>query len=56
MDLAKPGLIKRFCEPNAISTLAEYLVDYASDETKKVGFAYIEKEVAEQKMKNKIVG
>lgn len=47
MDLAKPGLIKRFCEPNAISTLAEYLQDYASPSTKEFGFKYIEKEISE---------
>lgn len=47
MDLAKPGLIKRFCHPNAISTLAEYLEDYASEETKKVGFECIKKEINE---------
>ena len=33
MDLAKPGLIKRFCEPNALFTFAEYLRDFASDTT-----------------------
>lgn len=47
MDLAKPGLIKRFCEPNAISTLAEYLQDYASPKTKEFGLKYIEKEISE---------
>ncbi|HET7838152.1 MAG TPA: [FeFe] hydrogenase H-cluster radical SAM maturase HydG [Rectinemataceae bacterium] len=29
MDLAKPGLIKRFCEPNALFTFAEYVKDFA---------------------------
>lgn len=33
MDLAKPGLIKRFCEPNALFTFAEYLRDFAGAET-----------------------
>lgn len=47
MDLAKPGLIKKFCQPNAISTLAEYLYDYASDETKTDGLNFIEKQIAE---------
>ncbi len=47
MDLAKPGLIKRFCAPNAISTLAEYLEDYASEETKKVGYDCLKKELDE---------
>ncbi|MDN5342793.1 MAG: 2-iminoacetate synthase [Oceanotoga sp.] len=34
MEFAIPGFVKRFCTPNAISTLMEYVVDYASDETK----------------------
>lgn len=42
MDLAKPGLIKNHCEVNALSTFAEYLEDYASPETKQVGWAKIE--------------
>jgi 2-iminoacetate synthase len=37
MDLAKPGDIKDHCEPNALSTFVEYLIDYASPETKEVG-------------------
>ena len=45
MDLAKPGLIKRFCNTNALTTLAEYLLDYASEETKKSGFMMIDKEI-----------
>ena len=28
MDLAKPGDIKNFCQPNALLTLEEYLLDY----------------------------
>jgi len=39
MDLAKPGLIKRFCEPNALFTFAEYLEDFADDATKVKGLA-----------------
>ncbi len=34
MDLAKPGLIKHYCMPNAIFTFVEYLEDFASNETK----------------------
>ena len=45
MDLAKPGLIKRYCDPNALSTFAEYLQDYASDATKEVGWPAIEQHV-----------
>lgn len=47
MDLAKPGLIQKFCRTNAILTFKEYLEDYASPETKKVGTRLIEKLVAE---------
>lgn len=31
MDLAKPGLIKQKCDPNAVTTFLEYLIDYGSD-------------------------
>lgn len=31
MDLAKPGLIKRFCEPNALFTFQEYLEDFGNE-------------------------
>ncbi len=41
MDLAKPGLIKNFCEINALNTFAEYLEDYASPKTKEIGWAKI---------------
>ena len=34
MEFAIPGFIKRFCTPNALTTLMEYLVDYASPETR----------------------
>jgi len=37
MDLAKPGDIKAHCDPNAVSTFTEYLMDYASPETKRMG-------------------
>jgi 2-iminoacetate synthase len=33
MDLAKPGEIKEHCDPNALSTFLEYLLDYGSPET-----------------------
>ena len=33
-------------DTNALMTLAEFLVDYASEDTKKVGWALIEKELA----------
>ena len=37
MDMAKPGLIKKFCQPNAMSTFLEYLLDYASPATREMG-------------------
>ena len=45
MSLCKSGQILNCCHPNALMTLAEYLVDYASEETKKIGFDLIEKEL-----------
>jgi 2-iminoacetate synthase len=47
MDLAKPGLIKQFCLPNAILTFKEYLEDYATPGTRVAGLALIEKSVEE---------
>lgn len=41
MDLAKPGLIQKFCQPNALFTFKEYLVDYASPETKELGLKLV---------------
>ena len=37
MDLAKPGLIKDHCDVNALTTFSEYLMDYASPETREEG-------------------
>ncbi len=45
MSLCKSGQILNCCHPNALMTLTEYLVDYASPETKKVGFEMIQKEL-----------
>ena len=45
MSLCKNGQILNCCHPNALMTLTEYLVDYASEETKKVGFELIEREL-----------
>jgi len=49
MDLAKPGLIRKFCRTNAVLTYKEYLEDYASPETKAVGDALIGRLIAETK-------
>ncbi|MBN2789440.1 MAG: [FeFe] hydrogenase H-cluster radical SAM maturase HydG [Candidatus Delongbacteria bacterium] len=41
MDLAKPGLIKAHCYPNAVFTFAEYLEDFANETLKKKGYELI---------------
>jgi 2-iminoacetate synthase len=41
MALAHDGMIHRFCDPNAIITFREYLIDYASNDTRKIGEAVI---------------
>lgn len=46
MEFSIPGFIKRYCTPNALLTLEEYLVDYGSPETRKVGEKLIEDELA----------
>ena len=46
MDLAKPGDIKQHCDPNGLSTFLEYLIDYASPETRAVGERTIEDALA----------
>ena len=45
MSLCKSGQILNCCHPNALMTLTEYLVDYASDKTRKIGYEMIEKEL-----------
>ncbi len=43
MEFSVPGFIKRFCSPNAMLTLAEYLEDYAKPELVSKGWQTIEK-------------
>ena len=45
MSLCKTGQIGNCCHPNALMTLTEYLVDYASEETKAIGFPMVEREL-----------
>ena len=45
MSLCKSGQIQNCCHPNALMTLKEYLMDYASEDTKKVGEELIRKEL-----------
>lgn len=43
MEFSVPGFIKRYCTPNAMLTLTEYLVDYGTPIQKEKGFKLIEK-------------
>ena len=45
MSLCKSGQIQNCCHPNALMTLKEFLIDYASPETKALGEKMIEKEL-----------
>ncbi len=46
MEYAIPGFIEKMCTPNALSTLQEYLCDFASPETRRVGEQIIEQQLA----------
>ena len=45
MSLCKSGQIQNCCHPNALMTLEEYLMDYASPETKAIGDRLIDREI-----------
>ncbi len=45
MSLCKSGQIQNCCHPNALMTLKEYLMDYASQETRRIGEALIQAEL-----------
>ena len=58
MSLCKSQQIQNCCHPNALMTLKEYLVDYAAPETKAVGDALIQKELAnipKEKVRNLVI-
>jgi len=55
MEFSVPGFIKRFCDPNAILTLSEYLEDYATEEVKKKGYDTIFKRIEEVAYSNSTV-
>jgi 2-iminoacetate synthase len=58
MELAKTGNIGKICVPNAISTFEEYLNDFASEETKRLGKDFISKEInglRNKSTKNKVI-
>lgn len=45
MSLCKSGQILNCCHPNALMTLTEFLVDYASPKTKEIGYKILEAEL-----------
>ncbi len=45
MALCKSKQIQNCCHPNALMTLKEYLEDYASEETKQIGYDLIRREL-----------
>lgn len=49
MEFSVPGFIKRYCTPNAILTMAEYLEDYAKNGTREKGYRLIQKNLDEMK-------
>jgi len=46
MDLAKPGLIKQHCLPNALFTFTEYLCDFADAALQEAGAKVIDRMIA----------
>lgn len=58
MGLAKSSFVHNFCMPNAICTLKEYLLDYASPETRQAGESVIAKvlpEIGDEKTREFVV-
>ncbi len=45
MEFSVPGFIKRYCQPNALMTLVEYLEDYAPAETKTKGYQLVQEKL-----------
>jgi 2-iminoacetate synthase len=58
MELAKPGIIKLHCLPNALTTFGEYLTCYADRKTKNAGNRLINaqlKNILNKKIKEKTI-
>ena len=58
MEFSVPGFIKRFCTPNAILTMAEYIEDYAPEQTAIKGWKAIEKNIEtleDEKIKKSVI-
>lgn len=45
MQFCKSGEIGNYCHPNALMTLSEYLVDYASPATAEKGWQIVDEEL-----------
>ena len=45
MKLVKSGQIANCCQPSGLMTLKEYLIDYASEDTRRKGEALIREEL-----------
>jgi len=45
MEFSVPGFIKRYCQPNALLTMLEYLEDYAPPHTKEMGSRLIQEKL-----------
>jgi 2-iminoacetate synthase len=56
MELAKTGNIGKICVPNALSTFKEYLIDFASEETKDIGEDFLIEQIEKENdtSKNKV--
>ena len=54
MEFSVPGFIKRFCTPNAILTLSEYICDYAHGDTIEKGWKVIDKNL--EKLETEVAG
>ena len=52
MKLANTGLVQNYCLPNALLTFKEYLLDFASEKTRKVGERLIKANLEEMEKKD----
>ena len=55
MEFSKPGFIHNFCTPNGILTLAEYLEDYASEQTKIIGYNLIKNSIESSRLTDETI-
>ena len=58
MEFSVPGFIKKYCTPNAILTMAEYIEDYATEQTAMKGWKAIEKNIEtldDEKLKKSVL-